>query len=101
MFKKTKLDKFVYITDNNELIFISRDDKSQGLQYLISKKIIQKKYSLKSLENDFFNSPKFKQKPWNDGVTTLNKDTISISTLNFTVIQSVSTEDFGVILEKN
>ena len=37
----------------------------------VSKKIIQKKYSLKSLENDFFNSPKFKQKPWNDGVTTL------------------------------
>ena len=99
VFKKTKLDKFVYITDNNELIFISRDDKSQGFQYLISKKIIQKKYSLKSLENDFFNSPKFKQKPWNDGVTALSKDSISISTLNFTVIQSVSTEDFGAIVE--
>ena len=100
VFKKTKLDKFVYITDNNELIFISRDDKSQGFQYLISKKIIQKKYSLSSLENDFFNSPKFKQKPWNDGVTTLSKDSISISTPNFTVIQSVSAEDLGVIVEK-
>ena len=99
VFKKTKLDKFVYITDNNELIFISKDDQSQGFQYLVSKKIIQKKYSLKSLENDFFNSPKFKQKPWNDGVTALSKDSISISTLNFTVIQSVSTEDFGVIVE--
>ena len=100
VFKKTKLDKFVYITDNNELIFISRDDKSQGFQYLISKKIIQKKYSLRSLENDFFNSPKFKQKPWNVGVTTLSKDSISISTPNFTVIQSVSAEDLGVIVEK-
>ena len=99
VFKKNKLDKFVYITDNNELIFISRDNQSQGFQYLVSKKIIQKKYSLKSLENDFFNSPKFKQKPWNDGVIGLNKDTISISTLNFTVIQSVSTEDFGAIVE--
>ena len=99
VFEKTKLDKFVYITDNNELIFISRDNQSQGFQYLVSKKIIQKKYSLKSLENDFFNSPKFKQKPWNDGVIGLNKDTISISTLNFTVIQSVSSEDFGAIVE--
>jgi hypothetical protein len=99
IFKKTKLDQFVYFTDNNELILISSDDKSEIFQYLVSKKIIQKKYSLRSLENDF-DSPKFKQEPWGDGVITLQKDAISISTLNLTVIQSVvSTEDFGIIVE--
>lgn len=99
IFKKTKLDKFVYFTDNNELILISSDDKSEVFKYLVSKKINQKKYSLRSLENDF-DSPKFKQEPWDDGVITLDKNSISISTLNLTVIQSVvSAEDFGIIVE--
>ena len=98
VFKKTKLDKFVHITDNNQLILITSDDKSEVFKYLVSKKINQKKYSLRSLENDF-DSPKFKQEPWDDGVITLKKDSISISTLNLTVIQSDGADDLGVILE--
>tara|TARA_B100000963_G_scaffold359161_1_gene385656 strand:+ start:1507 stop:3297 length:1791 start_codon:yes stop_codon:yes gene_type:complete len=99
-FSNNKLNKFVYITPNNELILVSRDTTPKGkIQFLISKKILQKKYTLRTLENDYFTSPKFKQKAWDSGVIALNKDAISVSNINFTAIQSVSNDDLGIILE--
>ena len=100
IFKKTKLDKFLYITDNNELILVSRKAMNDGgAEYLISKKNIQKKYSIRTLENDLFKSSKFKQNLSDDGVIALNKNTISLASLNTAVILDMK-NDRALVMEK-
>lgn len=100
VFKKTKLDKFLYITDNNELILVSRKAMNDGgAEYLVSKKNIQKKYSIRTLENDLFKSSKFKQNLSDDGVIALNKNTISLASLNTAVILDMK-NDRALVMEK-
>ena len=100
VFKKTKLDKFIHIKDNNELILVSRKViNGGGTEYLVSKKIIQKKYSIRTLENDLFKSNKFKQNLTDDGVTALNKNTISLASLNTAVVLDLK-NDRALVMEK-
>jgi len=64
------------------------------------KKNIQKKYSIRTLENDLFKSNKFKQNLSDDGVTALNKNTISLASLNTAVVLDLK-NDRTLVMEKN
>jgi len=102
VFKKNKLDKFAHITDNNELILVSRKImKGGGTEYLVSKKNIQKKYTIRTLEKDFFESAKFKQELADDGVIVFNKDTITLTSINTLVVLDVENDLAGVIEKKS
>ncbi len=102
VFKKNKLDKFAHITDNNELILVSRKImKGGGTEYLVSKKNIQKKYTIRTLEKDFFESAKFKQELAEDGVIVFNKDTITLTSINTLVVLDVENDLAGVIEKKS
>jgi phage FluMu protein Com len=102
VFKKNKLDKFAHITDNNELILVSRKImKGGGTEYLVSKKNIQKKYTIRTLEKDFFESAKFKQELADDGVIVFNKDTITLTSINTLVVLDAENDLAGVIEKKS